>query len=157
MTVKTNVERPADLVMNDLETINETYQFLRAILDDYSACKTELARTGLKRSLEIMIEKIREAHSRLLTSNMALAKDLEDAKKKIPNTEKELDTVVENPEEEKHILEEFKFETSSNKTLNENKVKKDDEKEEKNENTSFNNEEPPLKNQKPKKKKSKKS
>lgn len=54
----TNMAKP---LMDETEA-RDTYKFLNALLDDYAACKTELARAGIFKVFKTMLERIGEDH-----------------------------------------------------------------------------------------------
>lgn len=39
------------LILEDRKTVEEIYKFVKALLADHNACKTELARSGLMKSI----------------------------------------------------------------------------------------------------------
>lgn len=48
--------------MMDKNTATESYKFLNALLDDYNACKTELARGGILKVYRMLLDKTSEDH-----------------------------------------------------------------------------------------------
>ena len=76
--------------LKDRKSIREMYEFVKALIDDHNACKTELARSGLMKSIQILIDKLEDAHARMAEDKISLEKQLEEAKKKIPKTKEEI-------------------------------------------------------------------
>lgn len=82
------------LVLEDRKTVEETYKFLNALLEDYSSCKTALARTGIMKSVEILLNKIGEAHARTIDAKIVLEQELEATKAKLPKSKEEITKIL---------------------------------------------------------------
>lgn len=82
------------LVLEDRKTVEETYKFLKALLEDYSSCKTTLARAGIIKSLEMLLNKIGEAHARTVDAKIALERELEAIKAKLPKSKEEIKKIL---------------------------------------------------------------
>ena len=68
----------------DKDTIEQSHKFLQALLDDYNACKTELARSGIYKAFKILLEQVAKEHVDLATKFNELKKELDGLKAKIP-------------------------------------------------------------------------
>lgn len=82
------------LVLEDRKTVEETYKFLKALLEDYSSCKTALARAGIIKSLEMLLNKIGEAHARTVDAKIVLEQELEATKAKLPKSKEEIKKIL---------------------------------------------------------------
>lgn len=82
------------LVLEDRKTVEETYKFLKALLEDYSYCKTALARAGIIKSLEMLLNKIGEAHARTVDAKISLEQELEATKAKLPKSKEEIKKIL---------------------------------------------------------------
>lgn len=74
----------------DENSARDTYKFLNALLDDYNACKTELARGGILKAYRMLLERVSTDHLKQIDRSSQLEKDLEAAKAKIPKTKEEI-------------------------------------------------------------------
>ena len=78
----------------DKNTIEQSHKFLQALLDDYNACKTELARSGIFKAFKILLEQIAKEHIDLATKFNELKKELEVTKAKLPKTKEEITKIL---------------------------------------------------------------
>ena len=76
--------------MMDANTAKETYKFLNALLEDYNACKTDLARNGIFKAYKMLVSKVSEDHLKQIEETNKLAKELADTKAKLPKTKEEI-------------------------------------------------------------------
>jgi len=91
---KKNMTDNKTLVLEDRHAVEEMYKFAKDLLADYSACKTELARSGLKKSLEMLIDKIGDAHARAVDAKLVLERELEATKAKLPKSKEEITKIL---------------------------------------------------------------
>lgn len=79
----------SELLM-DVNAASETYKFLNALLDDYNACKTELARGGILKAYRMLLERASGDHLKQIEKIGQLEKELADTKAKLPKTKEEI-------------------------------------------------------------------
>ena len=99
-------ETMSDEQLIDRNAASETYKFLNALLDDYTACKTELARGGILKTYRMLLDRISEDHLKQIEKNAKLEKELIDIKTKVPKTKEEIANILN--ETGSHILEKSK-------------------------------------------------
>lgn len=78
----------------DVNAASETYKFLNALLDDYTACKTELARGGILKAYRILLERASGDHLKQIEKTVQLEKELADTKAKLPKTKEEITKIL---------------------------------------------------------------
>lgn len=78
----------------DANSAKETYKFLNALLDDYNACKTDLARSGILKAYRMLVSKVSEDHLKQIEEADKLAKELADTKAKLPKSKEEIAKIL---------------------------------------------------------------
>ena len=78
----------------DKNTIEQSHKFLNALLDDYNACKTELAKSGIFKAFRILHDQVAKEHADLAIKFNELKKELDDAKAKIPKTKEDITKIL---------------------------------------------------------------
>ena len=78
----------------DPNGIDQSYKFLNALLDDYNACKTELARSGISKAFKMLLDQIGKDHAGLACKFNELKKELEATKAKLPKTKEEITKIL---------------------------------------------------------------
>ena len=78
----------------DVNAASETYKFLNALLDDYTACKTELARGGILKAYRMLLERASGDHLKQIEKSRQLEKELADTKAKLPKTKEEISKIL---------------------------------------------------------------
>ena len=78
----------------DANSAKETYKFLDALLDDYNACKTDLARSGILKAYRMLVSKVSEDHLKQIEEVSKSAKELADTKAKLPKTKEEIARIL---------------------------------------------------------------
>lgn len=78
----------------DPNGIDQSYKFLNALLDDYNACKTELARSGISKAFKMLLDQIGKDHASLACKFNELKKELEATKAKLPKTKEEITKIL---------------------------------------------------------------
>lgn len=78
----------------DPNGIDQSYKFLNALLDDYNACKTELARSGISKAFKMLLDQIGKDHAGLACKFIELKKELEATKAKLPKTKEEITKIL---------------------------------------------------------------
>lgn len=80
-------------MMNEAAT-RDTYKFLNALLDDYAACKTELARAGIFKAYKTMLERIGEEHLKWIKKAMQTDAELMQVKAQLPKSAEEISKIL---------------------------------------------------------------
>lgn len=98
-------------ILMDANVASETYKFLNALLDDYTTCKTELARGGILKAYKMLLERASDDHLKQIEKIRQLEKELADTKAKLPKTKEEITKLLH--EAGFHELEECEDEADS--------------------------------------------
>lgn len=80
--------------MMDKNTATESYKFLNALLDDYNACKTELARGGILKVYRMLLDKTSEDHLKWIEKAGQFEKELGETKAQLPKTKEEIANIL---------------------------------------------------------------
>ena len=84
----------SDEQLMDGNVASETYKFLNALLDDYTACKTELARGGILKAYRMLLDRASGDHLKQIEKTVRLEKELADTKAKLPKTKEEITKIL---------------------------------------------------------------
>lgn len=84
----------SDEQLMDRNIASETYKFLNALLDDYTACKTELARGGILKAYRMLLDRASGDHLKQIEKSAQLEKELADTKAKLPKTKEEITKIL---------------------------------------------------------------
>jgi len=81
-------------ILATMKSTKDQYGFLNALFDDYSLCKTELARNGIMKAIKVLLERINDEHIKLIEKTISLDKELAETKAKLPKTKEEIAKIL---------------------------------------------------------------